>query len=810
MLSINAMSGSGQGEYYTSLGREDYYLNGGEPPGKWYGRGSEALGLSGDTVNGESLKSLLEGCTTDGRPLTQNVGERDRQVGWDLTFSAPKPVSTLWAICHDEDKRKIQQAHDTAVSKALSYIEEEHGFTRRGKGGRIREDAQLVFAVFQHGTSRAQDPQLHSHALLMNVCVRHDGTTGSILSKPMYQSQHVGGAIYRAELSYQLEKLGFEIERDGDFFKIKDVPKSLCDDFSKRRVAIEAELDRLGLSGAKASEMATLSTRSVKGHTAREELFEKWEEVGKGFGFTKEKAEQIKRDEPISRDEAREKREAVAEALDRVTYEQSHFSERELLRRTAESAQARGIDSDAVRASVKERIAKSDELVYLGKIDHEKRYTTKEMLETEQKMIATVQAMRKETLGLKVDVAIKRDLSLEQKMALLHITEDPGKVKVVSGMAGTGKTTLMAEGRKAWEASGYTVIGASLSGKAAQGLEDGAGIKSTTLHKTLLDIEKGKLKLDDKTIFVIDEAGMVGTRQMVKVVDEVKKANAKLVLVGDEKQLQPIEAGAPFRAIGEAVGKVELKDIRRQRDEKDRKAVLDVVAGDSQKALHSYAERGLLTVSDDREKAINALIEDWKKDGVANPKGTLIITGTRLETSILNKKAQAERELQGQLQGESITIGNDRFFENDRVMITKRSPYFRVNNGDVGTIERIDQGRGLMVVALDGGEGRKATIPYKEFEHVKLGYVGTTHKFQGATDERCFVLIGGQMQDRELSYVQVSRARGETRLYTHKGEVSDTTAALARQMNKSRQKGMAIEVIQLEKVERERQQGITI
>jgi Ti-type conjugative transfer relaxase TraA len=794
VLSIGALSGGGQGEYYISLGREDYYTEGGEPPGKWLGRGAVDLGLSG-TVEADDFRNLLKGYSPDGRPLIQNAGEPDHQPGWDLTYSPPKSVSTLWALSDEGARHNIQRAHDLAVAKGIGYIEDEFSFTRRGKGGVEREQAKLIVAAFQHGTSRAQDPQLHTHAVLINVGVREDGTTGTILSKPVYQTKMASGAIYRAELSFQLEKLGYEIERDGDFFKINGVPKALCEEFSKRRAEIEAELKRTGFEGAKASAAATLATRQVKGHTAREELFRQWQEVGKEFEITKEQAKDLKRDEPIRRDERHETKTALDEALDKITQQQSHFSEKEIVRRTAEGAQGRGITADDVRRGVKDEIANSKELVYLGRVDGEKRYTTREMLELESKMLSTVKEMQRGSLRLKEVIAINPELSLEQKEALFYITESPGKMKAVSGMAGAGKTMLLTDARKAWEASGYEVIGASLAGKAARGLEEGAGIKSTTLHKTLLEIERGNLKLTDKTVLVIDEAGMVGTRQMAKVIDEVKRADAKLVLVGDEKQLQPIDAGAPFRAIGDVVGRVELKDIRRQRDEKDVEAIKNIVAGDSQKALQSYAERGLLTVTEDREKAIDALIIDWKKEALHNPKDTLIITGTRLEATILNRKAQEERKLEGLLGDKSTAVNGEQFFENDRVMFTKRSPFYRVENGDAGTIERIDEKEALMTIRIDGADSRKIKIPYKDFENIKLGYAATTHKFQGATGERCFVLAGGDMQDRELSYVQASRARGETRIYTERGEVSESTAALARQMNKSRQKGMAIEVL---------------
>ena len=181
MLSISPpLTGAGQGDYYLELAREDYYTKGGEPPGHWHGQGAKALGQKGQ-VTPDDLRSYLDGYSPSSKAAyVQNAGKEDRQAGWDLTFSAPKSVSVLWSQASPEVRKEIQAAQQEAVNKALSYLESEAGITRRGKGGGDKEQAGLVFATFEHGTSRAQDQQLHTHALLLNIGVRADGTTGSI------------------------------------------------------------------------------------------------------------------------------------------------------------------------------------------------------------------------------------------------------------------------------------------------------------------------------------------------------------------------------------------------------------------------------------------------------------------------------------------------------------------------------------------------------------------------------------------------------------------------------------------------------
>ena len=221
MLSISPpLRGAGKGNYYLDLAREDYYLEGGEPLGEWHGRGAKELGLSG-TVEREQLSSLLDGYhpKTKGE-LVKNAGAENRQSAWDLTFSAPKSVSVLWSQADAETRREIQQAHGEAVGRALNYLDHNAGSTRRGEGGAEKESGKLVVATFEHGTSRAQDPQLHTHALVLNVCTREDGTTGTIESRELYQQKMTAGALYRTELASQLEKrLGVETVRKNSWFK---------------------------------------------------------------------------------------------------------------------------------------------------------------------------------------------------------------------------------------------------------------------------------------------------------------------------------------------------------------------------------------------------------------------------------------------------------------------------------------------------------------------------------------------------------------------------------------------------------------
>jgi ATP-dependent exoDNAse (exonuclease V) alpha subunit len=355
---------------------------------------------------------------------------------------------------------------------------------------------------------------------------------------------------------------------------------------------------------------------------------------------------------------------------------------------------------------------------------------------------------------------------------------------------------MLAAARLAWELEGFDVHGASLSGKAAKGLSDGARIESDTLHKTLYDIEAGRLRLSDRSVLVVDEAGMVGTRQMRKLVEACEKSGARLVLVGDARQLQPIEAGGPFAEVQKQLGAAKLTQIRRQRDGWARDAVTDFAAGRANEGLTAYAERGLLSIADDRQGAYQKLIDSWKTEGARAPEEQLIFTGSRLEAAILNRMAQAERKKLGELEGEGIPAPGkkDTLYVGDRVLFTKKSRLYGVENGSLGDVVEVDAQKGTLTSRLDSGE--KVTVPLAEYPQVQLGYAITTHKGQGATVERSFILVGGGMQDREVSYVQTSRARGDARLFSDKETAGHDLYQLVRQMETSRAKEMAHSVAQ--------------
>jgi conjugative relaxase-like TrwC/TraI family protein len=841
MLSVAALSG-GQGNYYLALARDDYYLKGGEPPGRWLGEGAVQLGLTG-AVESQAFKHLLQGFSADGRdPLIQGAGSPKHQPGWDLTFSCPKSVSAVWSQADGDVRQAIQEAQAAAVRGALDYLQDAAAYTRRGKGGLTREPTKLVVATFDHGTSRAQDPQLHTHCLVLNVGVREDGTTGTILSEPFYRHKLAAGAVYRAELSDQLEKrLGVVLERERSWFEVKGVPERLIEEFSKRRQQVEKALAERGAEGAKAAAKLTLATRQAKEHLPRSELLAAWQDVGRAHGFTAGEVNGLLLKQGHRQDLAGRVSGCIRAAVERITRHESHFPERELIRHAAEEAQAMGVAASVLRHKVKEELSRSPEIVCLGRVKGEIHYTTREMLALEEKLLGEVEALKalpSRPVGEKTISSVKGRLSDEQKQALRHVTQSTGSIQVVSGMAGTGKTSMLRAAREAFEREGYEVVGACLSGKAVQGLEDGAGIKSSTLAKLIGlpefgyrgDLEKGlrqtagdcarqvgraalgkktwqteRIRLGPKTVLVVDEAGMVGTRQMQRLTEKVLAAGARLVLVGDEKQLQAIDAGGPFASIGARLGRATLTDIQRQREPWAREAVKQIAHGHGRQALQEYARRGLVAVADDRNGAMHALVRSWKRMGANNPRDHLILASTNMEATVLNRMAQVERTLAGALGKRGLSVAGSDFHRGDRILFTRNSKRYGVENGCLGSVVGVDTAHQILTVKLD--KGKTVMIPVKDYEHLKLGYAVTTHKSQGATTENAYVLLGGPTQDRELSYVQASRARGTTRFFLDKLDAGEDLRELCKQLERSRQKDLSHDVLERRGRESKESQG---
>ncbi len=486
-------------------------------------------------------------------------------------------------------------------------------------------------------------------------------------------------------------------------------------------------------------------------------------------------------------------REKPEQAVTLITNEKSVFDRHDVARTLHRYIG----DADAFQAAFTKVMA-SPALVELqaeqrdehGRTIEQARYSTREMVGIERDMAISADRMAEGrgfgVAGRRAEAAISARpfLADEQRAAVEHVT-GPERIACVVGLAGAGKSTMLAAAREAWEAEGYHVHGAALAGKAAEGLEESAGIQSRTLASWERGWERGFDQLGLRDVFVIDEAGMVGSKQLSRFITEADRAGAKIVLVGDPEQLQPIGPGAAFRAVAERVGFVELEEIRRQREDWQRAASVDFGRHRTAEGLAAYAERGAVRLEETGEHARDAIVRDVAADMEARPDGSrLVLAHRRVDVQDLNDAIRATRKERGELADERVyrtTEGERAFAPGDRLLFRENNRDLGVKNGMLATVERAEDGRlGVRLDSAQGpGQGRAVSVSMADYAAVDHGYATTIHKAQGATVDRAYVLASGTM-DRHLTYVSMTRHRDGVRLYAGRDEFSDVGALSAR------------------------------
>jgi Ti-type conjugative transfer relaxase TraA len=459
--------------------------------------------------------------------------------------------------------------------------------------------------------------------------------------------------------------------------------------------------------------------------------------------------------------------------LDVITREKSVFNSQDIAK-----VLHRYIDDPALFQNLMARILQHPQTLRLDRerldfvtgIRHPVKYTTRALIRIEAEM-----ANRAIWLSQRVSHDVKRPvlasifarhvrLSDEQKIAIGHVA-GPERIAAVIGRAGAGKTTMMKAAREAWEATGYRVVGGALAGKAAEGLEKEAGIVSRTLSSWELRWNQGRDQLDHRTVFVLDEAGMVSSRQMALFVEEVTKAGAKLVLMGDPEQLQPIEAGAAFRAIADHIGYAELETIYRQREQWMRDASLDLARGKIGKAIEAYSACGRIMPSELKADAVANLIADWNRD-YDPTKTSLILAHLRRDVRMLNTLAREKLVERGLVEEGHVfqTADGARLFAaGDQIVFLKNEGSIGVKNGMLAKVLEASPGRFVAEIG-EGEYRRRFSIEQRFYNNVDHGYATTVHKAQGATVDRVKVLASLSL-DRHLTYVAMTRHREDLAVY---------------------------------------------
>ena len=817
MLSIGKL-GVGQADYYLQAvgqGIEDYYTGAGEAPGRWLGAASDELRLSGE-VEADALRAVLNGNRPDASgPLTRSGQGKSRVPGFDLTFSAPKSVSLLFGLGDDHVNRAVRDAHEAAVDAALDYMERHAALGRRGKGGAISVLGNgFVGTGFRHRTSRAGDPQLHTHVLVANMTRGPDGRWTALDARRLYTHARTGGFLYQAKLRLELtRRLGIEWTaiRNG-VAEVDGISPSVRRAFSRRRSEIEAELEQRGEHSPAAAQVAALHTRQSKDYGVTSEgLYDRWRQRARQLDLTPEHVDSL-RDQaqitPLIDTAAQDRQDHLASPAG-LTHRQSSFTRRDAVRAWCEQLphggdvnEIEGLADDllasqavvpllpeAATPTVGDVVRRADgRIVAAG--SEELRYSTPELLALEAQVLDAARDGRNRGRGSVASataaavLASRPELTDEQTRMVNRLLTDGDAVAVVVGRAGTGKTYTLDAARQGWQADGYQVIGAALARRAALELRDGAGIDATSLHALLADLRErpGEL-LSRPTVIVIDEAGMVGTRQLAELVTHAAEHHAKLVLVGDPRQLPEIDAGGSFRALTMRGEPIVLSDNRRQHHQWERNALEQLRSGHADQAIASYAKHGQLTVADTSIQLREQLVSDWWNARETGADAVMIAL-RRDDVADLNARARAHMHHADRLGPDTLTVADRSFAVGDQAVCLRNHQGLGVTNGTHGTITHIDATAGTLSLVDRGGREYRLTADYltsttqRGGPVLDHGYALTGHKAQGLTVDRAFVLGSDQLY-REWGYVAMSRGRAGNRLYLVNAYDDDRDASVA-------------------------------
>jgi conjugative relaxase-like TrwC/TraI family protein len=752
-------------------------------------------------------------------------------------FAVPKSVSTVYALGDPLAQQEVITSCEAALADALSWLEREACFVRRGTNNRdlVRDPTEFgtrrmvgegfVAAQFPHRTSRLGDPHLHWHVLVANTARGIDGRWSALDGTALYRSQRTVGVLFQAAMRSELSRrLGVEWGPiHNDSAEIAGIPARLLREFSQRHEQIAEWLDITGRSGPQAAGQALLETRTSKHELDDFATLEAgWRTRADQVGWGPAQLDQLLSNTPnppavgdderwVIRDTTWRSGEPTAALRDvsfeewvdwllttRVTEKTGTFTRFDLTQAVAANMPT-GTSLASVDASVNRALA-SDSIAQVGDHwnerrhvdapgrmvcdDRELRYTSRSLLAVEQRLLTQLGAGAQVGVGTLdptvVNVAIEAStLGEDQASAIRVLTSAGDRVAVMVGRAGTGKTHTLGTLQDVYEQAGWTVIGLAPSARAARELHDGSGIKSTTIARHGVE----QRTITATTLVVIDEAAMAGTRDVAALVDQVTAAGAKAVLVGDHHQLPEVAAGGAFRAALDTLGErvVELTINRRQQHRWQQEALDELRCGDVPTAFAAYRDHGRVVIADSPDDLHAIVLADWH---AARGNGdALLLAGTRAEARLLNRYARRMLAAKGELDLESeISFGERGYVVGDQVVMCRNHSHqhlstgadFAVDNGMRGTVTDISSEQ--MTVEITSDEHVVLDRAYLEHSWVDHAYAVTIHKAQGVTCDSVFV-VGPAGLYREGAYVALSRARHEAWLYATSLQAADLAEA---------------------------------
>ena len=836
VLSIGRMRATAW-EYYArevAGGLEDYYAGVGESPGIWSGRGAAAAEIAG-VVRAEALGVAFGEARhpLSGAPLGLPWRTPDGVTGFDATFSAPKSVSVLFALGGAEVRVAVRAAHIAAVEDAgLAYLEDHAALTRRGHNGVMVTDTEgLVIARFEHRTSRAGDPQLHSHCLILNrVRDPADGSWRALDGRALYLEAKAAGVIYqaalRAELTRRLGVAWGPVTKHGQA-ELAGMPAGVLETFSKRaaqvEAAAEAKVAELEVALARPldadergriSRLAVLDTRPAKDHAPVDDrtLYGRWAAELRDCG--REPATLLRRvfDAPtrvMPRSTEQQPAHLAGVVLAEVTGERATFARRDIAQVIARHLD---VGDGGGAAKMRSRVeALTDALVARREVvclqaperleapaalvrrdgwsvwdaPQQVRYTTTEVLAIEARILHAAATGLAARVGV-VDPAVleqalaaePRRLAVEQHGALRLLTGRGRRVEVLIGPAGSGKTTMLRVAARAWEAAGHPVIGLTHTAVAAGVLRSEAGVVAETLAKFLhwqaQNTTPPRWRLDREHVVIVDEAGMVNTRQLDRLVELVRRRGAKLVLVGDDRQLGAVRApGGMLPALAESLGASELRQTHRFTHRWEATALAQLHRRDGA-WLEAFRAHGRLHGGSQARARHGCFLGWWNAQ--QHGRDAIMLAADQHSVTELANRARAARVAAGQVSrfGLSVRpeagvqiIGIGDLIEtrhNHRGLRYGQGPQDWVRNHDRWHVADLDARHGTLTVEHARHQGRVILPRDYVAAHVRLGYASTIASAQGVTVDEAHVQVGSTMYANEL-YTAMSRGREANHAY---------------------------------------------
>ncbi|MDE8345215.1 MAG: relaxase domain-containing protein [Acidocella sp.] len=807
--------------YYISE-QSRYYTGGQEPVGRWFAPSATAGAgvVDGAEIDDATFERLHAGLDAAGHKLAQNAdgSHADRVAGYDLTFSAPKSVSVVWGLGETEQRQAIEAAHDAAVRAALGVVNESAAFSRRGKGGAMLEAVQLTGAIFQHGEARPTereggetggktleaDPQLHSHAVIFNWAQRADGSCGSLDGRQLFRWKMAAGAVYRVELAARLQELGYGIERTDEkgLFEIVGMTKSVREAFSGRRQGIVAALRERGLATAEAPALAasvTKAGRKSKSAAPGADRHEDWRARAVELGF----------EVPLPGMKAAKPERSTASPADilaRLTETKAVFRRPDIVAAVAADLVGTAVAGSEMEAVIAGRVQAVLDDAGLVPLDPDAlgqpAYSTKEMVALEQRLAQTARELSGGYFGPvpsargAMNGAGMAALSEEQRAAYDHAC-GTGRLALVEGAAGSGKTTTLSVIAQAYQQAGYEVIGSAIAWRAAQQLGEECGFESRALDSWLAKQRDGQEVFTRKTVLIVDEAGLLSTRQMHAVLTAAQAGGSKVILAGDQRQLQAIGAGSGLAIVAEQVNAARVDTNRRQKEAWARTAVSQLARGEAEPALRAFDEHGCLHWAGGQKAVINRALQLWRGHRQNHPgQSVVVLAKSNADVRALNAAMRAELRQSGQVRGDDVIVrAVDRsggtydlaVAKGDRLEITTRNKDLGVVNGTTGIVTRVEagqNGQARLTLAIGSEAVTFSTAELADAKgRARLGhaYATTIYNAQGLTVDRAIV-IGSSGLSANQAYVAASRARERTDIVIDSKEIDRELRTQARAM----------------------------